>query len=169
VTSHRVLFAIAPGPFLVFVTFVAGDVHDGSAAAAVANCFEHVNGAHHIHLICFHRLCVRRSHEGLRCKVEDDLRAEAIERLSQRLAIADVSEHRFHAFADGGEVEQVVLLRRRECIAGNLRSQPLQPQRQPAAFESCVTGNQHALAAPELRIHCHTFHGAFFVAHNSSN
>src|SRR5260370_40591981 len=52
---------------------------------------------------------------------------------------------------------------------GHPRAQPMQPQREPAALETGVPGQEDAAPTPELRCHDQTFHGAAPLAQSSSS
>ncbi len=105
-------------------------------------------------LVGLDRLVVGVAHQGLRREMKDDLGLCRQKRALQQFAVQQIADAVSRkAFGNARRLEQTGIGRGRECIAMNLGAQPLQPQRQPAALEAGVAGQEDGLALPELRAH----------------
>ena len=155
VAAHRLVFTVAPDPFAVLVALVGGDIDDGAHAAGRAGSFEHVHRAHHVGGVGGHRRAVRQAHQRLRRQVQHDLRLAALHGAAHGVEIADVAQGRLQAVGHPRLVEQAGRGGRCQRQALHLGAQRLQPQGQPTALEAGVTGEEDALAVPEVWGHGH--------------
>ena len=168
IAAHGFVLAVAPDPFAVFVALVGGYVHHGAHARRVAHAFQQVHGAHDVRGVGLHRVVVGVAHQGLGRQVQHDLGSRGLHGGLHGGQVTDIADDRGHAFGNAGLRKQTGLGGGGQGVACDLRSHLLQPERQPASLEAGVAGQEDAFAAPELRIHAHTFQGAWPVLHSSS-
>jgi len=126
-----------------------------------------MHGSHHVGRVGFDRVAVAVAHQRLCGQVQDDLGAGLSERLLQPGQVADVGDARVHARADTGHVEQVGSGRRLQGIAGDLGTEPLQPEGQPTALEVRLPGEEDPFVGPE-HAQSQTFQGAWPVRQSAS-
>ena len=62
ITSHRFILCISMVLFAVLIAFVGSDHHRHFSRWALAECFHHVDSAHHIRLPSIYRLIVTETH-----------------------------------------------------------------------------------------------------------
>ena len=111
------------------------------------------------------RIGIGSAHQRLRGEVEDQLGPGGGDRVLERSRVANVALDMGDQLGEARLGEEARVGRgKRE--AGDVGAELVQPQRQPAALEAGMTGDQHAAAAPGIAFHQH-FHGAP-LAHNSS-
>src|SRR5581483_11348644 len=172
VAAHRVVLAISPEPFAVFIAFITRDHHNGPYRRRVPRGFEHVHRSHHVGCICLNWLSVGTPHQRLRRVVEHDFRRVIFEEGGHSREIADISEDGHHVARDACGLEETGFSVWWQRKADYARTQQFQPGCQPATFETAVAGHQDSFAAIEIgeRIHAHYWetHGALPLAHNDS-
>jgi hypothetical protein len=152
VTTHRVVLAIAPDPFLVLVAFVAGHIDHDAGTLELAHRLEQIDRAHDVCRIGLNRLIVAVANHGLRRHVDDDVGIAFGERGLEVLEVANVTVNGADAFADARLLEEARLGWRIERIAGDIGAQGVQPQAEPAALEAGVSGDEHLAILPERTI-----------------
>ena len=81
--------------------------------------------------------------------MKDDFRLEFIEDTVEMRGVTDVAPDVAHVCGESGENEVVALVFRVERISGNLRAEFAEPEAEPRAFESGVSGDENAFAAEE--------------------
>ena len=84
--------------------------------------------------------------------------------------IPQILDRAIAAFGDTGQIVKIRAGFRRQGERGDLRSEAVQPERQPGALEPGLAGHKNPLGAPETGIgggH-HTFHGASPLRHSDS-
>src|SRR5271169_3146710 len=80
--------------------------------------------------------------------------------------IADVPSNILNDRTDRRKRKHVGLGAGVECVASNLRATPSQPEREPTALETGVTGQKNTSSLPSFH---HVFQGALPPAHSSSS
>ena len=164
---------IAPGPFVVLVNFVRGDIQEGFDALTISHAFQQIDGSHDVRAVSCHRVPVTFPDDGLRCQVDDDFRLAGVEGFLKQGKIADVSEDGVNALFYAGKRIQVRLCQGRQCVSGHVRSPSAKPEGKPGALEAGVPGDKDSFPTVEvfLRSHsfAHTFHGALPLDHSFSS
>ena len=127
-----------------------------------------MHGAHDVSGICLDRILVRVAHQRLRRHVDDDFGLVLGKDGLQLGQIADVADDTGHALGHFRHLEQAGVGGGRQGVTRDLRTHGLQPQAEPAAFETGVPGQQDALAVPKGGVHGQTFQGALPDCHSSS-
>ena len=122
------------------------------------------------------RIAVAAAHQRLGRQVQHHLRLAFASDRIQGLRVADVHQMvRLQPLLHPQLLKQVGVAVRRQAHAAHLRAHLAQPQRQPAALEAGVAGEQHPLARPEpggdacVGHQFHTFQGARPAAQSSSS
>src|SRR5208337_1521253 len=91
VSTKRVGFPIPPLPANISITLVASNGHNSSYRLRFAGGFQHVNGAHHIHIECVSSFLVREPDKRLSCQMEDNFRPVILEYFPQATEVSDVA------------------------------------------------------------------------------
>ena len=116
------------------------------------------------------RIGITRPHQGLGGQMKNDFRPSIEKSRLKPRQIGQIGagvrrQHR----AQPDDFEQTGLGRRLERVAMNLGAQPMQPQRQPAALEASMAGDQYRAATPKCGMKAHQiFHGARPDSHRVS-
>jgi len=168
VAAHRFRFAIAPDPFAVFVALVTRHIDHSLDARHLADRIKEMDRAHDIGRVGLDRVGIRITHQRLRGHVDDDFGLCVSECLLQGRLVAHIANDRDHAIRDAGFFKQARRGVRCQRKTGDLRAHRLQPQRNPAAFETGMTRQKDALTLPKCAVHSHTFHGALPDCQSSS-
>ena len=85
----------------------------------------------------------------------------------KRGAVVDIGVHETAALGHGQNVVQIGHRFRSQGEARHFRAHFRQPERQPRAFETCLSRDENAAARPEIRHHQH-FQGAAPDDHSCS-
>ena len=173
-TVQRLVLAVAPGPLVVVVDLVGGDVQHRAGRSALLlgqpHTFQQVDRTHNVRLIGVARVLVAVAHDGLRGQVQHNVGLRRVKSGLQRVKVADVADDAVHLVLDAGDGEKVRLRRRLQAVARDLGPGHQQHLAEPAALEAGVTGDEHPLAAVKFRIvmyhhqSSHFFQGALPVA-----
>ena len=120
------------------------------------------------------RRAIALADDGLRGEMEHDVGPARVPRTAKRREVANVAANVANTLGDVADREEIRIGRRRERIARDVGAELRQPERQPAALEAGVPGDEHALAAirtAEVDAHVversQTTHGDRPVAHIS--
>src|SRR6185437_12560869 len=101
--------------------------------------------------------------------MEHDFRPRLDQSFLERGRIADIgADITRNEFSNSGNPEQARLCRWIERVSEDLRALPAQPEAQPRALESGMTGDQNASAAPGICGCHHSFQGAPLSRQSSS-
>jgi len=143
ITAHRVIFPVAPDPSPVFIALVAGDVDHDFDAGDCADGLKHVDRTADIRVKGHFRFVVGEADEGLGSEVKNKFRLIFFESLDQPVEIADISMNMRYFLLKFRCFKIVGLAGGFEGIADDIRSQFLQPDRQPWPLKSGVAGDQN--------------------------
>lgn len=102
---HRLIFAVAPSPLSIFVTFISRDVDDGFDGTSLPGSFQHMHGAHDIGRIGLYRLLIGKAHQRLRCHMDEDLRLECEHLRLHSGKIADITNAVLHTFRNASHMK----------------------------------------------------------------
>src|SRR6185436_8249553 len=98
-------------------------------------------------------ILVGAQYDRLRSEVQDDVRREFSQLRQQTVLVADIGASRLEHVADRGELVEARHRRRLERIAAHVRAETREPQREPAALEARVPGEEDAFVAPVIPAH----------------
>ena len=104
---------------------------------------------HNIGGISFDWINIRAAHQRLRRRVDDDVRRGLAHGIGQYGAIADVADDGCHALSHLRHLKQARVGGRLQRIAGNVCTELLLPQAQPASLKAGVAGNKYFFATPK--------------------
>ena len=113
----------------------------------LADGVKEMHRAHYVRRKRLHWLAVRKPHERLRSKMEDEVRIRRGNGLRERLAVADVADRvRGDAFRKPELVEKRGFRRRLQRKPVHLRSERAQPLAKPRALEARMPGHEDPFA-----------------------
>ncbi len=146
VAAHRLVLAVAPEPLAVLVALVARHDDDGAGPALLPERLEHVGGPEHVRRHRLHRLLVGEPDERLRGEVEHEVGARLAEHR------AEPRRGRGRRRRRAGRRARPRRPRRATGSVSGARAYPVtsaprlaQPEREPAALEAGVPGEEDAL------------------------
>ena len=179
--AEAIGFAVAVAPLAVFIHLVGGDHHHRAGVIQAAQGFEHIQRPHHIGGPGAEGIEVAAAHQGLGRKMQHHLGIGCRHKRSQGVGVTDVDAAvlQLASQIQGSQIEGIEEAGAGvggEGHAGDAGTKLEQPQRQPAALEAGVAGEQHAPAGPEGRVRAATraghqlqsFQGAWPLSQRSS-
>ena len=125
--TQRIVFPVGPDPFVVFVAFVSGDIDNGLHRAGLSRSLQYMDRAHDIRRIRLDRLPVRKTHERLRCHMDDNLRSRMANSITQGIERSYITKDGHHASADRCKFKQIGLGCGWQRKPRHLRAHHLQP------------------------------------------
>src|ERR1035438_4763307 len=140
VPTKRIRLTIRPDPFLILVTLVSRDAHDCAHARSLADRLRQMHRTHDVRAVCAYRVGIRAPNDRLCCQMKDDFRIKLRHRGVELGIIAHVAANIINDCSHGREIEHVGFGARVESVPSNLRAQSIQPEREPTALETGVTG-----------------------------
>ena len=152
--AHRIVLAVGVILLAVFVALVAGDHHHGTGVPGLAHGLQHMRRAAHVGVHRLDRLRVRPPHQRLRRQMKHRVGTKFPRQRRHPLPVPDV---RRLVPDQRGQIrahKRAILRLGLQPDPQDLRAQPVQPERQPRAFEPRVARQPDAPAA----IHPLTLH-----------
>ena len=161
VASEWICFYISLQLLTVVVTLVGSNHHANLHALSSTNSLHDVDGSHHIGLVCLNRNLVWKANEWLSCKVEDYLWLIFSKDFLHLLTITNICANiSLNLWANAWEHKVVTLWKWVETYSYYFGSKFVNPDWEPRALESGVTGYKDFLALIEIVInvyHCLTY------------
>ena len=151
ITIQRVVFPVAPDPFLVVVDLIGGYVEHATYCIAYAHTFQQIYRTHDIGFIGVAWFLVAVTNDGLCREMQHNLRPGVIKPGFERFKIPYITNCALHMLIKAGKRKQVRLCRRLKTITRDLRSGQHQDAAQPTALETRVTCDQHTLTFVKIQ------------------
>ena len=168
VPADRIDLAIAPDRPGIGVAFVRGDDDHRGRTAGRAHRLQHVGGPDDVRRERFDRAFVRQPHQGLCGEMEHDLGLALRDHAVEVGHVENVADMGIDHILDARDLKQRRHGRDIDRIAGDLRAQPVQPERQPASLEAGMAGDQDLASAIIALKHAQpTAQGALSADHRS--
>src|ERR1700687_1302353 len=139
-SAQRIRLAIWPDPFLILVALIRRDTYHGAHAGCLADGFHHMHSTHDVGAVCTYGVGVGAANDGLRRQMEDDLRGKFRHRGCKLGVIAHVAANIFNDLAHGCEGEHIRLGAGIEGVTSNMRAQLTEPECEPTALETGMSG-----------------------------
>ena len=90
ISPHRLILSIAPDLFFVLIAFVGGNHHTHFHALRSPYGLHHVDGSHHVGLVCFDRYLIAQPHQGLGRQMEYNFRLILLKDFLHLLPVPDI-------------------------------------------------------------------------------
>ena len=158
--AKRLVFPVARFAFQVFVAFVGRDIDDRSDTVASSRSLKNIRRPHYVGTERLDRVGVGRTHQRLRSHVNNDVRPEALDKARDVFNVTNIAGFRLQRASDFSSVEKIRFRCGGQCESGDFSTEPLQPNRQPAAFEPGVAGDKNTPGGPEVGVQSQVFQGA---------
>ena len=171
--TKRVVLSVRLQRFNIAVNLISGHYHHHAHAVDLAHRVQKIGGSHRVSFESRKWFSIACAYQRLRRQMKNDFRPRGFDVVTKSCSVADIANMAVAQRSDLRLGEQVGRRRRRKRNPGHARAELREPQCQPRAFETGMTGYEDALAAPEQGARdvaqCQVFHGALPDAHRSSN